>query len=158
MNIFVLDYDIKKCARYHCDKHLVKMILESAQILCTVCSQCGIKTPYSTTHVKHPCVLWAGKSIQNWRWLKNLAKELNNEFQYRYQHHKNHKSYNVINSLQEPALPKIGLTQHPQVMPTQYKKPQNSVLAYRAYYIGEKKPFATWKRRKDPRWFNSSTF
>ena len=154
MNIFVLDHNIKKCARYHCDKHVVKMILESAQILCTVCSQYGIKTSYSNTHIKHPCVLWAGKSIQNWRWLKKLAKALNNEFKYRYQHHENHQSYNVIKELQEPPLPNIGLTQHAQAMPSKYKIPKNAVLAYRQYYIGEKKKLAFWKRRRKPEWFD----
>lgn len=153
MNIFLLDYNIKKCARYHCDKHVVKMILESAQILCTVCSQFGIKTPYSNTHVKHPCVLWTGQSIQNWRWLKKLAKALNDEFKYRYQHDENHKAYNVIKELKAPPLPNIGLTQHVQIMPSKYKVSQNAVLAYRKYYIGEKKQFAAWKKRKKPKWF-----
>ena len=34
MNIFFLDWDTEKCAKYHCDKHVVKMILETAQLLC----------------------------------------------------------------------------------------------------------------------------
>ena len=153
MNIFVLDHNIKKCARYHCDKHVVKMVLESAQILCVVCNQFGLETPYSNTHVQHPCVLWAGQSIQNWRWLKKLAKALNDEFKYRYEHKSNHKSYHVIQQLKEPPLPMIGLTQHAQAMPDKYQVPHNAVLAYRNYYIGEKKKFATWKKRRKPNWF-----
>jgi hypothetical protein len=35
MNIFYLDKDPIKAAEYSCDKHVVKMILESAQMLCT---------------------------------------------------------------------------------------------------------------------------
>lgn len=35
MNIFFLDRNIRKCAAYHCDKHVVKMILESTQLLST---------------------------------------------------------------------------------------------------------------------------
>lgn len=35
MNIFILDYDIDKCAAYHIDKHIIKMPLEAAQMLCT---------------------------------------------------------------------------------------------------------------------------
>lgn len=46
MNIFYLDSDITQCARFHCDKHVVKMILESAQILCSVLSLYHIETPY----------------------------------------------------------------------------------------------------------------
>jgi len=153
MNIFILDNDINKCARYHCDKHVVKMILESVQILCTVCSQHGIKTPYSITHAHHPCVLWAGQSIQNWRWLKKLAHALNQEFKYRYRHRRNHKAYNVLKTLKAPLLPNLGLTEHVQAMPDQYKITHNPVLAYRRYYVGEKKSFATWKRRQVPRWF-----
>ena len=47
MNIFVLDDDIEKCARYHCDKHVVKMILESAQMLSTVSRENGGEIGYS---------------------------------------------------------------------------------------------------------------
>ena len=35
MNIFFLDTDVKKCAEYHVDKHVVKMILETCQLLYT---------------------------------------------------------------------------------------------------------------------------
>jgi hypothetical protein len=61
MNIFLLDSNIKKCAQYHCDKHVVKMILESAQILSTVLRLNGVDQGYKTTHANHPCTLWAGK-------------------------------------------------------------------------------------------------
>lgn len=65
MNIFVLDTDTKKCARYHCDQHVVKMILESVQILCTALNKKDISTPYKSTHQKHPCVLWVEYSYDN---------------------------------------------------------------------------------------------
>lgn len=58
MKIFVLDTDIELCARYHCDRHVNKMILESVQILCTVLNERGFNTPYQSTHRKHPCVSW----------------------------------------------------------------------------------------------------
>ena len=35
MNIFYLSTNTDECARYHCDKHVVKMILETAQMLST---------------------------------------------------------------------------------------------------------------------------
>ena len=35
MNLFYLDEDLDKCAEYHVDKHIVKMPLEAAQLLCT---------------------------------------------------------------------------------------------------------------------------
>ena len=153
MNIFILDTNIRKCAQYHCDKHVIKMILETAQILCTVCNCNGIKTPYRSTHVNHPCVLWAGESIQNWRWLRKLARCLNEEFCYRYKRDKNHAAYDVIAALSEPPLVNAELTPFVQVMPDQYKISHDPVTAYRNYYIGLKKSFATWTRRRKPKWF-----
>ena len=62
MNIFFLDYDVKKCAKYHVDKHVVKMILETAQLLCGVHHVTAHDTahdtahvPYKLSHKNHPC-------------------------------------------------------------------------------------------------------
>lgn len=156
MNIFVLDVDIKNCAKYHCDKHVVKMLLEGAQILCTVCSKSGIKVPYRATHHKHPCVLWAGKSIQNWRWLKRLVIALNEEYKYRYYKSVDHKSFTVVNKLLEPKLPNLGLTEFCQVMPQELRILICPVRAYRDYYIYSKNTIATWTRRRIPRWFKKA--
>jgi hypothetical protein len=82
-----------------------------------------------------------------------LAKALNEEFRYRYHHQKNHEAYNVIEKLKEPPLPNIGLTEFHQTMPDEYKIKRDPVGAYRRYYIGMKKSFATWVRRKKPAWF-----
>ncbi|KPJ67992.1 MAG: hypothetical protein AMJ43_00820 [Coxiella sp. DG_40] len=153
MNIFVLDKNIKKCARYHCDKHVVKMILEYAQILCTICNQHGLKTPYKSTHIKHPCVKWAGESLQNWLWLKELTVALNGEYKYRYDTQRNHEAYRVVTLLKTPVLPNIGLTEFAQAMPQKYKVKNNAVLAYRKFYVGMKKSFATWKKRRVPKWY-----
>ena len=84
MNIFVLDTDIEICSQYHADQHVVKMILESAQMLCTVLNKNGIRAPYRSTHSNHPCTLWAGASLENWRWLRDLALALNQEYRYRF--------------------------------------------------------------------------
>jgi hypothetical protein len=90
MNIFYLDTNIQLCSEYHCDKHVVKMILEYAQILCTVLHESGESAPYRPTHKNHPCVLWAGESIENWKWLRDLANALNTEYKFRFQHAANH--------------------------------------------------------------------
>ena len=82
MNIFILDANIKKCARYHCDQHVVKMILESVQIMCTALNKKGFDTPYKSTHINHPCVLWTEKSYDNFLWLSRLAYALNDELPY----------------------------------------------------------------------------
>ena len=60
MNIFVLDQNIEKCAKYHCDKHVIKMILESAQMLSSVVRIQGFDIGYKLTHKNHPCSIWAG--------------------------------------------------------------------------------------------------
>ena len=91
MNIFVLDSNIQKCAQYHCDKHVVKMILESAQLLSTVLRLNDVDYGYKATHANHPCTSWAGESLSNWKWLRNFAFELNQEYRFRFGREINHK-------------------------------------------------------------------
>lgn len=152
LNIFYLDSDITKCARFHADKHVIKMILESAQVLCSVLWMHGIRAPYKPTHLKHPCVLWANHSLSNWYWLKDLAGALNEEYKYRFNHENNHKSYDVILSLETPPLIDLGLTERPQVMPDEFKH-IDAVSAYRHYYKVGKSHLAQWTKREAPDWF-----
>ena len=60
-----------------CDKHVVKMILETNQMLST-CMRGGkdMIAPYRSTHAKHPCTLWTGESRQNWNWLVRHSRAL----------------------------------------------------------------------------------
>ena len=153
MNIFVLDDDHQKCAQYHCDKHVVKMILEYAQILSTnvrIANDC--ESGYKITHRNHPCTIWARKSLSNWLWLKKLSYHLNEEYKYRYGHIRNHKSYDVIETLPTPNIPDVGLTPFAQAMPD-YCKADDAVDAYRRYYILEKKDIVNWKKRNLPNWY-----
>lgn len=152
MNIFYLDKEPKICAQYHCDKHVVKMILESAQMLCTVLSQNNIEVPYKPTHAKHPCTIWAAKSVANFNWLRDLSKFLNDEYKLRYDKKINHKSYDVIKSLPDYKNECLGLTSFALAMPDEYKC-DNPVEAYRNYYKQDKKNIATWKN-KTPEWWN----
>jgi hypothetical protein len=103
MNIFFLDHDLEKSALYHCDKHVVKMILEYAQILNAVMWRYQISAPYRVTHKNHPAVLWAGASIENWLFLRRLLCCLNDEFIYRFKGD-NHKSYLVAQALDQNAF------------------------------------------------------
>jgi hypothetical protein len=153
MNIFVLDCDIRRCARYHADQHVVKMILEGTQMLCTVLNQNGIKAPYKSTHTRHPCTLWTGRSLTNWKWLRRLTLELNREFTYRYRKHTDHESAVIVRALSLPPIPDVGLTEFAQAMPEMYRVPGDAVSAYRNFYVGEKARFAKWTRRRKPRWF-----
>ncbi|STX27926.1 Uncharacterised protein [Legionella beliardensis] len=152
MNIFYFDEDIQTCALYHCDAHVVKMILESAQILCTVLWINNIPAPYRPTHQSHPCVLWANQSLANWNWLKDLSGALNEEYKYRFNRDKNHKSYDVVLALDPPPLPDLGLTKITQVLPDEYRH-ENPVLAYRQYFRGHKSHLAKWTKRDIPVWF-----
>ncbi len=152
MNIFVLDLDIKTCARFHCDQHVSKMILESAQLLCTALNKKGITTPYRSTHMNHPCTRWVGESYDNFNWLRKLALALNTEYRYRYHKDSDHKSVAVIEEIAAARFESIGLTQFAQAMPDEYKMPGDAVAAYRRFYVGEKLKFAKWTRRRVPAW------
>ena len=152
MNIFVLDQDIERCAHYHCDQHVVKMILESVQILCTALNKKGIVTPYKSTHVNHPCVLWVEESFDNFLWLKDLALLLNDEYRYRFDKQEDHRSISVLREISIYRYARRGLMPFAQAMPDEYKIPDDAVSAYRHFYIAEKLRFARWTRRDRPRW------
>lgn len=152
MNIFVLDRNIEQCARYHCDQHVVKMILESVQMLCTALNKKGMTTPYKSTHVKHPCVLWVEHSFNNFLWLKDLALALNSEYRYRFDKTVDHRSISVLDDIADYSYESHGLTEFAQAMPDEYKVENNPVLAYRRFYIGEKMHFAKWTKRRVPMW------
>ncbi|MBN2542253.1 hypothetical protein JXI42_05260 [bacterium] len=156
MNIFVLDLDINKCARYHADQHVIKMILESTQMLCTVVNKSGGSAPYKTTHTNHPCTLWAGESLSNWQWLRRLVFALNREYKYRFGRSSDHASAQVARELSTPGIEDIGITEFAQAMPDKYKVPGDAVKAYRLFYTGEKAKFAKWTRRRTPKWFRKS--
>ncbi len=155
MNIFILHEDQLQCAEYHCDKHVVKMLLETCQMLSTVCHEHGMTTTYKPVHKKHPCTKWAGRSLSNWKWLLQLGFCLHSEYVWRYEPKIEHKCYKILQELEEepPDLIDFGLTEFAQAMPDQYKN-KDVVKAYRNYYMHEKAAFATWKHpSKKPRWF-----
>lgn len=152
MNIFILDTDIKTCAEYHCDQHVVKMILESVQMLCTALNKKGFTTPYRSTHIKHPCVLWVEASFDNFIWLRTLALALNSEYRYRFEGDTDHKSIAVLDAIADYSYDSQGLTEFAQAMPVQYKLQGDAVRAYRQFYLGEKMQFAKWTKRPVPHW------
>ena len=155
MNIFVLDADIERCAQYHCDAHVSKMILESVQIICTALNTQGVQTPYRSTHSKHPCVLWAGETPANRLWLAQLAKALNEEYRFRYRRDRDHASMQALDKIDGRYFAGGSLTEFAQAMPDQYKRPADVVGAYRAFYLGEKAGFARWTRRNPPEWWRN---
>lgn len=147
MNIFILDTNPVHAAYAHCDKHVPKMILESAQMLSTV-----LDGPYKPTHKNHPCTKWVAESQANAYWLWAMASALNQEYRARFDHYENHKSWNVINGLLSKihGLPDRELTPFALAMPDEYKS-DDAVQSYRAYY--KSKPFASWSYCEQPDWW-----
>ena len=146
MNIFILDTNPVVAAQMQCDKHVVKMVLESAQILSTIAGG-----PYRPTHSSHPCVLWAKANATNYNWLVRHALALCAEYTARYG--KRHKSQAVIEHCapHSTQLP-IGVTPFVQCMPEQYRH-ADPVIAYRQYY--HSKQFAVWAYTQPPYWWNN---
>lgn len=149
MNIFILHPDQSLCAKYHCDKHIVKMPLETTQMLCSVHWRYNSTAPYLDVHAKHPCTLWAGETVDNYKWLWDFGIELCKEYTFRYE--RTHACEKVLAIIKNPPveLNKEGTTIFPQAMPEEYKH-KDPVVAYREYYKHEKRRFAKWKKRKTP--------
>ncbi len=172
MNIFFLSMSIKRCARAHFDKHVIKMILEYTQLLSTAYQLFQPSSfIYKPTHINHPCSIWVRQHINNYNYVLRLANQLCNEWRYRYQHDKIHacESKLLFLSTNKPPLPcyPIDKNKHnpkslagplPQAMPEDCKQAGHvhaCVLAYRKYYQSPyKKHLRQWKRRDAPRWFN----
>ena len=142
MNIFYLSTDPEKAAQMMYNKHVVKMILESAQLLCTahvISDGENTNVPYKVTHKNHPSAIWARESTSNYKWLYDHMIALGEEYTRRYgkKHLTIIKCSGVLSKA--PAnVTKTELTPMPQCMPDQYKVPGNSVEAYWNYYEAEK--------------------
>lgn len=159
MNIFYLDRDPVIAAQMMCDKHVVKMILESAQLLSTAhrvldgdvyADSVGL---YKTAHKNHPSTIWTRASVHNYMWLYNHMISLMQEYTCRYGKH--HASERLVAPLRKTptTIPVVDFSDPPQCMPD-YCKTEDTVSAYRYYYINEKASFAKWKNAKIPEWFN----
>ena len=180
MNIFWLSNDPIRCAEYHCDKHVVKMIVEYAQLLSSAIrltrgkpvkvgkkvrylmrgekiSENGKITNrspnvYLLTHEHHPCTQWVNESLTHWQALLDLALALCEEYTARY--NKVHKSEAMLRKMQslEPRLPSLPFRLPPQCMPEKYQR-RRTIAAYKAFYVGSKSRFAAWRYSKTPSWY-----
>jgi len=153
MNIFYLDKNPKLCAKYHNDKHVIKMILETAQLLCGAHWSTGSNAPYKLSHKNHPCSLWVRTNQSNYRWLCELGINLCMEYEKRYG--KIHKSRAVILYCYDcvPNIPVGKFFDPPMAMPDECKIDNDTIQSYRNYYIKEKHYFSTWKNTEIPDWF-----
>ena len=180
MNIFILDTCAVKAAQLQCDKHIVKMILESAQMLSTahrvldgtltkIPSKSGKTTVkhwsldhhdtiiYKAVHVGHPCTVWTIESVENYNWHYDHFVALHDEYMYRYG--KTHKSFNDLAEILKTPPRNI-----PQVSRTPFKlamgaapeciNPSDPVGSYRSFYQTKQERFSmTWTKRDVPAWF-----
>lgn len=153
MNIFILDYCPTKAAQMQCDKHVVKMLLETAQLLCSAFPSGN--APYKRTHYNHPCSIWARESMPNYLWLVEHGLALCDEYKFRYG--KIHKSKEVIvwckKNIKKINFQKFRKTHFALCFDDCYKI-GNAVSSYRKYYREAKKDIASWsKGRSKPKWF-----
>jgi len=175
MNIFYVNEDPVVAAQSLVDKHVVKMILESAQLLSTAhrvldgkmnigLSASGRKAKrwtlpderenimYAATHMNHPSAIWCRESIENYNWLVEHFFALCDEYTYRYG--KVHKCFAMGYYLQSPPknLQKYDWTPMPSCMAEDYIISKDPLTNYRNYYILGKSNLHKWSKRQIPDW------
>ena len=176
MNIFYISHDPTQAAEWMVDKHVVKMILESAQLLSTAHrildgqeiegkTQTGRKAKrwilpdaregiiYTATHINHPSAVWCRTSVQNYDWLVDHMFALMREYTHRYG--KTHKCYGEISyMLQSPPknLKDWDWTPMPSCMADEYIISDDPIINYRNYYREGKKNLHKWTNRIQPEW------
>ena len=174
MNIFYVDKNPKTAAKMMCDKHIIKMILESAQMLCTAKRVLDGKEYFDTTKngrkikrwrlensneeaiiykagwLGHPSTQWVLKSAYNYVWLYNHMMALNQEYKLRWQKNVNHTSIDklgfILRNPPKNARVDVMGTDATPAMPEHCKIPGDVVGSYRKYYILEKRRFAKWEK------------
>ena len=181
MNIFILDQNPIKAAQLQCDKHVVKMIVESGQMLSTVHrmvdgkmerrpSKSGSmlqyykhpnahleRTLYKACHFNHPSTVWTRESIQNYIWHYDHFYALCHEYTYRYgKIHATQTKLEEALSIPPTNIPHIGLTPFKLAMAA---FPQciveDPVQSYRNFYQTKQERFKmVWTDRPVPEWFN----
>ncbi len=173
MNIFYLDKDPKIAARLHCDKHVVKMIIEYAQLMSTahrmldgehyIDASSGRRiqrwrlsgnaeaTLYKASHVNHPSAIWTRESAYNYHFLYKLFCSLCDEYTRRYGRvHATDEKLREILALPPKNIPiNKRFFAPPQAMPDDVKV-EDCVEAYQNYYREYKKTFAKWTDRPTP--------
>jgi Pyrimidine dimer DNA glycosylase len=181
MNIFFLDYDPRLAAEYMVDRHVVKMILESAQLLSTAhrvidgdqyegTSKSGRKAKrwrlydgreevmYSATHINHPSAIWCRKSVDNYGWLVDHMYALMEEYTYRYGKIHKIRSSGLAYQLASPPLnlKDLDFTIPPSAMAPEFILSDDPVENYRNYYKNGKSHLHKYTKREIPSWMDYS--
>lgn len=176
MNIFILDRDPVEAARQMCDKHVVKMVTETAQLLST-CHRLldgemyWARTKlnrrikrwrlfddreqklYKASHVKHPCNIWLRETTGNYDWTYEHFLALCEVYHARYNRtHKADTDFRGYLDRRPDNLKEGSLTEFAQAMPDECKQ-KDVELAYKRYYNMYKSDIAKWKSGNVPEWF-----
>jgi hypothetical protein len=153
MNIFFLSLDPAEAARLHCDKHVVKMIVETAQLLYTAHWVYESPLPdgaYRKTHPNHPSSRWIRESLFNYTWLCRLGMALCSEYTHRYgKIHKTQSHLEWLSTHSPIGLVDVGWTLPRLAMPDEFKD-KDPVFAYRKYYVGAKSRLLVYTKRLSP--------
>jgi hypothetical protein len=155
MNLFFIDRCPIKSAQQLCDKHVVKMVLETAQMCSTAMHEWGfarhLKHVYKTAYKNHPMTVWVRDNRDNFAWAVNHGLEIGKEYTRRYG--KLHKSTKVLEEMDFWWVHDnySNHTTPPQCMPDEFKC-DDYVEAYRAYYRKDKAHILQWTGRPVPEW------
>lgn len=163
MNIFAVDLNTSTCARYHIDKHIVKMPVELAQMISFVYydydywqkENPSILMAFSKNHALHPCSKWIKESLGNFIWTSELGIKLIEEYRYRYNSEKHERCYQIFKYALNnyPDFDKWEMTDFALAMPDEYKC-ESSIESYRTYYRLGKLDLLKWTKRDIPEWIN----
>ena len=164
MNRFIIDKTPEAIAMALCNKHVVKMPLEEAQMLCTAmhihAPKDWLETAnlYRQVHTNHPCTIWARHTSTNYRFALDLFKAMLAEYTYRYD--KVHASSRLIDKLEEGEqfIPRGVLTPHPECFSEHINLKDGTqwpVRSYRLFYFADKREFLDYKRRPVPYWIRA---
>ena len=168
MNIFVTDSSPVKSAQVLPDKHIVKMPLETCQMLSIVASDkwghgFGVLpkvdgTPYKTdkgAFRNHPCTAWANSFVTNWQWLLAHGFALCDEYAARYGkvhtcHHTLLAAKEILPTGDPTGRSGKGPTPFARAMPNEFKF-DTSIDTFTAYkmYIASK-PWVASNYLRDP--------
>mgnify|MGYP005992335771 FL=1 len=156
MNIFYLNKFPMRAAQEHCDKHVVKMILEQAQLLSTAHHELGSEMAphvYKSTHKNHPSAVWVRSGYSQYTWGYSLLCELLKEYTHRY--HKTHATARLLKFLATvPDKIPTGVkwSDPPQCMYDECRT-DDTVEAYRNYYkVRRNEIDMRWTNREIPAW------
>lgn len=156
MNIFYVDKDPVIAAKNLCNSHVVKMILESAQLLSTAHNILDEpkENLYRSTHINHPSNKWVRESREHYIWLYKHFEGLCNEYTYRYG--KTHATSRLLEFLYFTPYNILskGFIDPPCAMPKEYIVENNAVESYRNYYRIGKAHLHKYTKREIPEWLN----